>query len=59
MKTAYFKGDKAEYTGKSETQFGGIFYEVLMLEGHLKGQSRWIVDPPGYTLGVKNREATQ
>ena len=55
MKTTYFKGDKAEYTGKSETQHGGLFYEVIMLEGHLKGQSRWVVDPPGFTLGHPNK----
>ena len=36
-KTTYFKGDEAEYTGKVETLYGGLFYEIELLEGHLKG----------------------
>ena len=42
----YFKGDLAEYTGKSEDFYGKAFYEVLMLEGHLKGEMRVVPNPP-------------
>lgn len=38
MKTTYFNGDLARYTGKTETIHGGLFYEIELLEGHLKGQ---------------------
>jgi len=37
----YFKGDLAEFTGKIEEQHGGMFEEVELLEGHLKGEKRW------------------
>lgn len=37
----YWKGDLAYYTGKKEYIHGGLFYEVKLLEGHLKGQSKW------------------
>lgn len=40
MANTYWKGDKAEYTGKVEVLHGGTFYELLMLEGHLKGQTK-------------------
>ena len=36
----YFCGDKARYTGRATTLSGGYFYEIEMLEGHLKGQMR-------------------
>ena len=35
--TFYFKGDKAQYTGKVEEIYGGTFYEFTYLEGHKKG----------------------
>ena len=38
--TTYWKGDAAKYTGKVEHRYGGVFYEIEMLEGHLKGQTR-------------------
>ena len=41
-KTTYFKGDKAEYTGKTEELYGGLFYEIKLLEGHLKDHLRLI-----------------
>lgn len=44
--TMYWKGDLAEYTRKSETIHGGIFYEILLLEGHLKGQYKWTCRAP-------------
>lgn len=37
----YWKGDLAEYTGKSEVIHGGIFHEYLLLEGHRKGDKVW------------------
>lgn len=41
MKT-YFKGDLAEFTGKTEKLYGGIFQEVVLLEGHLVGKTRLV-----------------
>ncbi len=38
----YFKGDRAEPTGESQIFYGELFYAVKLLEGHLKGQIRWI-----------------
>ena len=43
---AYFKGDLAYYTGKRLMLHGGLFYEVLMAEGHMKGQIKYIGTPP-------------
>lgn len=40
MKTCYFKGDLAEYTGKTVTLHGGLFYEIKLLEGHMKGKTK-------------------
>lgn len=40
MQTCYFKGDLAKYTGKTLTIHGGLFYEIELLEGHLKGQMK-------------------
>ena len=34
----YFKGDKAEYTGKVVNVYGGTFNEIKMLEGTKKGE---------------------
>ena len=45
----YFKGDKARYTGKSEEMHGGLFHEIEMLEGHLKGQKQWTPRAPDVT----------
>ncbi|MCY1165287.1 hypothetical protein D9M73_51900 [compost metagenome] len=36
--TNYFNGDLARYTGNTKTIHGGLFYEIELLEGHLKGQ---------------------
>ena len=38
MKTTYFYGDLARYTGKTMTIHGGLFYEIEIVEGNLKGQ---------------------
>lgn len=40
MKTTYFYGDLARYTGKTEVIHGALFYELEILEGHLKGQTK-------------------
>jgi hypothetical protein len=42
----YLGGDKAKYTGKSMTLHGGLFYEVKMVEGHMKGQIKVTVQAP-------------
>ena len=36
--TTYFKGDLAKYTGNTITLHGALFYEIELIEGHLKGQ---------------------
>ena len=33
----YFHGDATEYTGKTQFLYGAMFYEVRIVEGHLKG----------------------
>ena len=35
----YHYGDKAQYTGKTETLYGGIFYEIIWLKGTHKGET--------------------
>ena len=40
MQTTYWNGDMARYTGKTMTLHGGLFYEIEMLEGHLKGHTK-------------------
>ena len=47
----YFKGDAAKYTGESEVIYGGLFYEVIMLEGADKGKTKMIVRPEDKTYG--------
>ena len=42
----YFKGDKIEYTGKTENLHGKLAYEYLIVEGHLKGQTGWTYNAP-------------
>ena len=41
-----FKGDAAKFTGKSEFLYGKMFYEIILLEGHLKGQLKLVADAP-------------
>jgi hypothetical protein len=45
-KTTYFNGDQAEYTGVVLQIHGGTFYEVVMLEGIYKGQTKAVKNPP-------------
>jgi hypothetical protein len=61
MTTVYLKGDLAEYTGEVLPLHGGIFYEVVMLEGHLKGEFRVTtvapkVEAPGVMVFSSRRE---
>ena len=44
--TTFFKGDEAEYTGRVFQIHGGTFYEVIMLEGHLKGETKVVPTAP-------------
>lgn len=44
--TLYFKGDLAQYTGKYQNMYGKYFYEIELLEGHMKGDFRWVPTPP-------------
>ena len=37
-KKLYWNGKKAEYTGKKEVLYGTMFFEIRILEGHLRGQ---------------------
>lgn len=51
--TTYVFGDKAAYTGKVVEAYGGTFYEVVMLEGHLEGQLKAVKQPPMATAEAK------
>jgi len=42
IKPVYFKGDLAELTGVTVKLHGGLFNQVRILEGHLKGAIRLI-----------------
>jgi hypothetical protein len=37
----YWYGDLARYTGESRAIHGGMFFEVELMEGHMKGQKKW------------------
>ncbi len=39
--TTYWNGYKARYTGKSQTLYGGLFYELEILDGNRKGDFVW------------------
>lgn len=54
--TTYWKGDKARYTGKQEDQHGATFYELEMLEGHLKGEFKWTQREPVSTVVKTKKE---
>ena len=47
--TGYFKGDKMEYTGKTEMLYGETAYEAALVEGHRKGEVIWTYRAPGTT----------
>lgn len=42
----YFRGDRAEYTGKTQDDAGGPLYEIEIMEGHLKGQKKHTYTAP-------------
>lgn len=50
---AYVFGDRAAYTGKVVEAYGGTFYEVLVLEGHMAGQMKVVKQPPVPKMEVK------
>ena len=50
---AYVFGDRAAYTGKVVEAYGGTFYEVRMLEGHMEGQLKAVKQPPMPKAEVK------
>lgn len=45
-KETYWKGDKAVYTGNKKEIAGGLFYELKLTEGHLKGETKWTQKAP-------------
>jgi len=49
----YFKGDKARYTGKTETVAGKTFHEVEMLEGSEKGKAKLVANAPAASVAAK------
>jgi hypothetical protein len=38
----FFHGDKGIYTGKVLHIYGGIFYEIKLVEGHEKGKLKLV-----------------
>lgn len=53
MGTLYWKGDLAEYTGKTEMIHGGLFYEIKLIEGHLKDELKWTQRAPSQNSTVE------
>lgn len=49
--TTCWHGDLAEYTGNTEKMHGGLFYEIRLIEGHLKGQAKWTMREPKTPTG--------
>lgn len=47
MTTIYWHGDLARYTGKTMMLHGGLFYEIELLEGHMKGELKVTQRAPG------------
>lgn len=42
----YRHGDLAKYTGTVQKIYGGLFYEVIFLEGTRKGKKEWTQKSP-------------
>jgi hypothetical protein len=51
MAHTYFRGDKAIYTGKTIVLHGGLFYEIKLVEGHMKGQLKVTQRAPSQAIG--------
>lgn len=49
-KEFYWKGDKAEYTGKSEILHGARCFEIRLLEGNEKGKLKYTYRCPDCLL---------
>ncbi len=47
----YWKGDLAAYTGKRETIHGAPMFELILLEGHRKGDLIWTSRAPKPAAG--------
>lgn len=48
----YYQGDKAVYTGKAEIIHGGCFYEIKMIAGRFKGETKVVKTSPGSRINV-------
>lgn len=48
--TTYSGGELAQYTGKAEFLAGALFYEIVLIEGHLKGKTKVTQRPPSQEL---------
>lgn len=46
LPTTHFKGDLAAYTGCTEHLYGQTGYELILLEGHRKGDNVWTYRAP-------------
>ena len=46
MTRTNWKGDLAEYTGKHEVVHGEECYELVLLDGHRKGDKVWTYRAP-------------
>jgi hypothetical protein len=42
----YLNGDKAEYIGTTQMLYGGLFYDLVIVEGHNKGKQVVSQTPP-------------
>ena len=42
----YFKGDRIEYTGKTESLHGATCYEAISVDGRRKGETVWTYRAP-------------
>jgi hypothetical protein len=44
METIYWRGMAARVTGVSRVLYGGLFHEVVLLEGPEAGATKWVSD---------------
>lgn len=52
MTEIYWRGNKAKYTGKIEKLYGGVFWEIEILDGHMKGQKKFTPRDPNEELNI-------
>lgn len=48
----HWKGDKAEFTGRTKEMDGAKWNEIRLLEGHLKGETKWVPASRGTQIGI-------